>query len=54
MTKDRVSGVVRALLACASGYLIGAGYDAALVNEAAGAVGVLVVSGWSLWDKRGP
>lgn len=53
MKKDQIGGVVRALLAGASGYLIGKGWDAALVNEVAGALGVLVVSGWSLWDKRG-
>lgn len=51
MTKDQIGGIVRALLAGASGYLIGKGYDAALVNEIAGALGIIVVSGWSLWAK---
>lgn len=52
MTKEQVGGIVRALLAGVSGYLIGKGWDAALVNEIAGAVGILAVSGWSLWAKR--
>jgi hypothetical protein len=52
MTKEQLGGIVRALLAGVSGYLIGKGWDAALVNEIAGAVGILVVSGWSLWSKK--
>lgn len=52
MTKDQIGGIVRALLAGASGYLIGKGYDAAIVNEIAGAVGIIIVSGWSLWAKK--
>jgi hypothetical protein len=52
MTKEQIGGVVRALLAGAGGYLIGKGYDAALVNEILGALGILAVSGWSLWAKH--
>lgn len=52
MTKEQIGGIVRALLAGASGYLIGKGWDAALVNEIAGALGIIVVSGWSLWTKK--
>lgn len=52
MLKDQIAGVVRALLAAAAGYFIGQGYDAALVNEIAGAVGVIAIAGWSIWSKR--
>lgn len=52
MTKEQIGGIVRALLAGASGYLIGKGWDAALINEIAGAAGVIIVSGWSLWAKK--
>ncbi|UXO94009.1 hypothetical protein Pan4_22 [Pseudanabaena phage Pan4] len=52
MTKEQVGGIVRAVLAGVSGYLIGKGYDAALINEIAGAVGIVIVSGWSLWAKK--
>ena len=52
ITKEQIGGIVRALLAAGSGYLIGKGWDAALVNEIAGAAGVLIVAAWSLWNKR--
>jgi hypothetical protein len=52
MTKEQVGGVVRAVLAGAGGYLIGKGYDAALVNEILGAAGIIVVSLWSVWAKK--
>lgn len=52
MLKDQIAGVVRALLAAVAGYFIGKGYDAALVNEIAGAVGVIAIAGWSIWSKK--
>lgn len=52
MTKEQFGGIARAVLAGVSGYLIGKGWDAALVNEIAGAIGIIVVSGWSLWAKK--
>lgn len=52
MLKDQIAGVVRALLAAAAGYFVGQGYDAALVNEIAGAVGVIAIAGWSIWSKK--
>jgi len=52
MTKEQVGGIVRALLAAAAGYFVGQGYDAALVNEIAGAIGVIAIAGWSIWAKK--
>lgn len=52
MTGEQIAGVVRALAAAIGGYLIGKGWDAALVNEIAGAASVLAVAGWSIWSKR--
>ncbi len=52
MTKEQFGGIVRALLAGVAGYFVGKGYDAALINEIAGAAGVIVVAGWSIWAKK--
>jgi hypothetical protein len=53
MTKDMAWGVVRAVLAGASGYVVGKGIvDAATANEVIGAVGILFTAGWSVWSKK--
>lgn len=53
MTKDMVWGVVRAVLAAASGYVVGTGVvDNATMNDIIGALGVIFAAGWSIWAKK--
>ncbi len=53
LTPDQIGGIVRALLAAASGYLIGKGWvDADTAATLGGAVVTLVVTGWSWWTNR--
>ena len=53
MTKDMVWGVVRAVLAAAGGYFVGAGVvDNATMNDIIGAIGIIFAAGWSIWSKK--
>jgi hypothetical protein len=53
MTKDMVWGIARAVLAGASGYLVGKGMlDQSMSNDVIGAIGVLFTAGWSVWSKK--
>ena len=53
MNKEMAWGVVRAVLAGASGYVVGKGIaDQGTVNEVIGAIGVLFTATWSVWDKK--
>lgn len=52
MTKDQIGGFVRTGSAALIGYLTAKGYDAGVVTQVVGALGVLVVAGWSAWTNR--
>lgn len=50
---DQLSGVLRTVLAAAAGWAAAKGYgDAATDTTIAGAVGVIIVAGWSLYTNR--
>ena len=53
MNKDMILGLVRHVLTFGGGYIVAANIaDAALVNEAIGAIMSLVGIGWSIYAKR--
>lgn len=53
MNKDMVWGVVRAVLAGASGYAVGKGIiDQSVANDVIGALGILFTAGWSVAAKK--
>lgn len=53
MTKEMVWGIVRAVLAAGSGYLVGMGLiDQAMATEIIGALGVIFTAVWSVWAKK--
>jgi hypothetical protein len=53
MTKDMIWGIVRAILAAGSGYLVGMGLiDQAMATEIVGAIGVIFTAAWSVWAKK--
>ena len=55
MNKEKVLGVVRAILAAAGGYAVGKGYfDATAANEITGAVLVIISGVWSVLSKNEP
>lgn len=48
-----IGGLVRTGLAAAAGGLVADGFiDQETVNQVAGAIMVIVVAGWSLWQKK--
>lgn len=50
---DQVWGIVRTVLAAGGGYVVAKGWlDAAALESIIGALGVLFVTGWSVWSKR--
>lgn len=52
MTGEQIGGIVRAVVAAASGYLVAKGIgDAALWQAVAGAVATVVVAWWS-WKSN--
>lgn len=53
MTKEQIGGIVRTIAASALGYAAGKGIiDSSLVNELAGAIGILAVGIWSIVSKK--
>lgn len=53
MTKEMAWGIVRAVLAAGSGYLVGTGLiDQAMATEIIGAIGVIFTAVWSVWSKK--
>ena len=53
MNGEQVAGIVRTLLAAASGFVVAKGwFDAATYNAVAGAIGTLIVAGWSFASKK--
>lgn len=51
--QEMIFGVVRAVLAGVSGYVVGKGVtDADTANSIVGAVGVIFSAGWSIWSKK--
>lgn len=53
MTSDQIGGIVRAVIAALSGYLVGKGIvDANTATTIGGAVATIVVSAWSFWTNR--
>lgn len=54
MNSSTIAGIVRTLLACASGYLAGKGVDITglLSPDATAAIGTVIVAVWSIWSKK--
>jgi hypothetical protein len=56
MNTSTVSGVLRALIAAASGYAAGKGFDITGLGtpEVTAALGTVIVAIWSVFSKRTP
>lgn len=56
MNATTLAGIVRTLLACASGYLAGKGIDITglLSPESTAAIATLIVAAWSIYSKKTP
>ena len=56
MNPSTLAGILRTLLACASGYLAGKGIDITglLTPDATAALGTVIVAVWSVWAKKTP
>jgi hypothetical protein len=53
MTTQEISGIVRALVAAAGGWLVGQGIvDSETMMTVGGAVTTIVVAFWSIYSKR--
>lgn len=54
MNSSTIAGIVRTVLACASGYLAGKGVDITglLSPDATAAIGTVIVAVWSIWSKK--
>jgi len=53
MTAQEISGIVRALVAAAGGWLVGQGIvDSETMMTVGGAVTTIVVAFWSIYSKR--
>lgn len=53
MTGEQIAGIVRTLLAAASGYVVAHGWlDAQTYTAVVGAIGTLIVAGWSVASKK--
>ena len=51
-TSDQIGGIVRALLAAASGWAIGKGYiDGTTAATISGAIGTIVIAAWSYYSN---
>ena len=53
MDGAQIGGIIRAMVAAVGGYFVGKGIvDQATVEGVAGAISVLAVAVWSVWNKR--